>query len=264
MSRGPQVSVEVHETVQRLVFRGFGKAQIYRELDRVGLIDEGVSPSKSTIDRLVDKLKPEDPSGPWSSAEADSESPGDARLVLDVVASIFHSTDGRVWPSKAHVAEIARLRRAVPDIPWDWAHGLARAFRLCREQGRDSRHLDIALGERPWQDVLGADRIARALGRPRSFRVTGPLGPLYVTDSHELLFALERFQGSIDDMGSRLEAESLSESIPDPPEVILVDGFGEPRVDSSPRRRLGASLLPINFDDLGSSLGIPAREGEAE
>src|SRR4051812_6752505 len=101
MPKGTQVRLEVVQEVKRLAMTGAGKAQIYRYLEenrdsneRPYLDAEGL-PSKSTIDRLVDRLRPTDPSGPWSFADASDADPDKARLVLDVVVAIFRASEGR-------------------------------------------------------------------------------------------------------------------------------------------------------------------------
>ena len=89
MSRGPQTSLKIHREVKRLLTAEgvTSKNQIYDELDRLGHIDAHGRPSKRTIERLVDRLKPADVSGLWSLAEeVDAEAAG---LVLDVLASVM-------------------------------------------------------------------------------------------------------------------------------------------------------------------------------
>jgi hypothetical protein len=151
MSRGRQISVEVEEKVRELMGRGFGKAQVYGELKRVGMIDKGSSPSKSTIDRAFDRLKPKDPTGPWSLADAD---PDDARRVLDVLLFVFLYTEGRVWLSEGLADHVVRLRIASPTMPPDWAYYLARRYQSVASN-EESRFLDLVVGLAPWTDEVG-------------------------------------------------------------------------------------------------------------
>jgi hypothetical protein len=223
MSRGRQIPIDVDREIAALVRAGYGPAQISRHLEQGPNAGEV---SEKTVQRRVRDLRPGDSSGPWSAADADPE---EARLVLDVVAEVFFSTAGRVWPTKNHVAEIARLRKTAPSIPPLWADNLARAYRLCKEQRRDSRHLDLALALRPWEGPEGADQMAQALGLPRSFRVEDDVsGPLFAADAVVMLFELVTFQGLVEDMGLRLESASTSDAIPEPTEVIVVDVMGRP------------------------------------
>src|SRR5215203_4346250 len=87
---------------------GRSASQIHRVMEAKGLLSY---PHPDVTLRLVQSrvrgMTPPDDSDPWSLTSAD---PDEAQLVLDVVADAFRSTQGRVWPSKAHVAQIARLR----------------------------------------------------------------------------------------------------------------------------------------------------------
>jgi hypothetical protein len=160
MSRGPQTSVEVQRTVQELVLLGYGKAQVYRELERLKLIDEGSSPSKSTIDRLVDRLKPADPSDPWSAMDS---SANDAQLLLDVVAHVFQRTAGRVWPTTDLANWVVRVRERAPTVPVDWAYALGLAYQWSQTHKREIRSLDLTLAMEPWSSPEHAGAWAGAM-----------------------------------------------------------------------------------------------------
>ncbi|MBA3450537.1 MAG: hypothetical protein H0T18_04930 [Chloroflexia bacterium] len=101
---------------------------------------------KKTIERMVQRYKPLDLSGPWSFVDAEPE---EARLVLDVLLDTFDWTGGRVWLTRDLARWIVRVRTASPDIPAPWAYAFGLAYRLLNEQ-EDGRHLDLALAATPW------------------------------------------------------------------------------------------------------------------
>ena len=153
MSRGPQVSAEVVRTVRGLLLEGIdSKAQIYRYLEeKTELIDAGGRPSRSTIERLVDRLKPADPSDPWSFAKATEEDPDNAGKTLEAVVAIYRATDGRVWLTTALADWITRIRAAAPTVPPAWAYVLAFSYRTFGAQKKDTRCLDVMLASRAWE-----------------------------------------------------------------------------------------------------------------
>ena len=157
MPKGTQVRFEVVQEVKRLVMLGAGKAQIYRYLsehtDSKGnpYLDADGLPSKSTIDRLVDKFRPADPSGPWSFSEASEVDADKARLVLDVVVAIFRASEGRVWLTNALADWVARIRTVSPTAPPGMAYALAFSYRSLRAQDKDTRCLDIILATKLWE-----------------------------------------------------------------------------------------------------------------
>jgi hypothetical protein len=157
MPKGTQVRLEVVQEVKRLSMMGAGKAQIYRYLEenrdskgRPYLDAEGL-PSKSTIDRLVDRHRPADPSGSWSFADASDADPDKARLVLDVVVAIFRASEGRVWLTNTLADWVARIRTVSPAMPPGMAYALAFSYRSLRAQNKDTRCLDIVLASKFWE-----------------------------------------------------------------------------------------------------------------
>jgi hypothetical protein len=221
--------------------KGDSGSQIHREMQVNGLLTD---PHPNVTVRLVQSrlremqgMTPPDESGAWSLPDADPE---EARLVLDVVADVFQSTQGSIWPSKSHVAEIARLRKAVPDIPPLWAHQVAQAYQLCAAQARDSRYLDFALGARPWESVERADWFARLLGKPLPAESRGVHG-----DSLLALLRLITYKGSLEDMQVRLR-DCSRDPVPPPrrPAKQLTDGMA-----AASRRHLEAIAARAHPDD---------------
>jgi hypothetical protein len=131
--------------------------QIYGELDRLGHIDAGGSPSPRTIQRLIARLKTVDVSGPWSFAQ--EEDPEDARLALEVLAQVYDRTDGRVWLTKEVAAWVIRLRRAEPEMPASWAYVLAWQYLAAESAQREQDEpmlLDLVVALQPWAIRGGA------------------------------------------------------------------------------------------------------------
>lgn len=135
------------ELVADRVRRGWGKSQIYRDLIDKEKLDAGGRPSKSTIERLVDTLRPRDTSGPWSFSDSD---PAAARLVIDVVAWAFQMTEGRVWLTNELARWVGRIRETSPGVPAGWAYNLAVAYQSAEKRRQDTRILDIVLATKPW------------------------------------------------------------------------------------------------------------------
>jgi hypothetical protein len=150
MARGPKADVAQRRAIQNLVDEGHGATAIIKELNRQGLLSEP-HPTfhPRTIERMVQKLKVSDESGPWSLAEA--ETPEDAQLLLDVVLHIPLWTQGRVWISKDLAKWILRVRKASPTVPIDWAYRLARRYQARHAAGEDTRYLDLILASQSWE-----------------------------------------------------------------------------------------------------------------
>jgi hypothetical protein len=153
MPRGSSVSIEVDQEVRRLAsFTIYGKAQIYRALQDHGFIDAGGHPSKSTVERLVDKYRSVDVSGPWSLLDADPEEARNVRLVAWWLDGF---SGGYLWLSKDLASWIARIVAVVPvpTIPMHWAWALARCYQAARaREEHDVRCLDLALIHQVWDD----------------------------------------------------------------------------------------------------------------
>jgi hypothetical protein len=245
MSKGRQASVEVDRHLERLTFEGFGPAQIYRDLEQKGWFG-GDRLSLRTVQRMVHHLRPADPSGPWSMAEA--EDPEEARLVLRVLAAVFESTAGRVWLTKDLVVQIVRVQEAVPDIPPLWAYNIAQAYQVCAIQGRDSRHLDFALGARPWESAERADWFARLLDRPLPAQSHS-----IHSDSLMALLTLMSYRGSLEDMRERFPDYSRD---PVPPPRLPV-GLQTDGIAAESRRGLKPKATTSHSDLLPGSMFVP-------
>ena len=151
MSKGPQTTADQELAAKALLLEGIsGKAQIFKKLKEIGLLDGENSRSQRTIDRMVDRLSHADVSGPWSLE--DEAVPEDASLALEVLAQVYDRTDGRVWLTKDLATWVIRLRRATPDMPASWAYVLAWQYvaEASKQQDQENRLLDVVVALKPW------------------------------------------------------------------------------------------------------------------
>jgi hypothetical protein len=100
--------------------------------------------------RELQAMTPPDDSGPWSLAHADTD-PEEARLILDVAAYVDEITDGRMWLAKNLARWVARVRRAAPTVPVEWAYGIAWGYQFSNANKSSARCLDLVLGIKPWE-----------------------------------------------------------------------------------------------------------------
>jgi hypothetical protein len=171
MSKGRQVSVEIHREITNLAFEGYGPAQIHRKLFPYGPESPGYI-SEKTVQRMVRDFRGSGSSEPWSFLTADAD---EAALVIDVVAWGVAVTWGRYRPFKEEATWIARVRTAVPDIPVDWALYVAGGYWLLSKQSSpDSRALDHTLGIRPWESDDLAHQWAMSLHECGFLKDTDP------------------------------------------------------------------------------------------
>jgi hypothetical protein len=189
MPRGTKISVEVSEAVAALVLRGYGKAQIYRHLQnqKRNSTDRSPLPSKSSIDRLIDKLKPSDTSGSWSFTDADVD-PDDARLVLDTLAAVVERTEGRVASLSRDLATwVVRIRHAAPSIPpWD-SYVMATLFQNATSQGWATEFLELTLAFRPWESEAANSRFREHLPPATPGRVVALPNMISLGDGYDRL-----------------------------------------------------------------------------
>src|SRR5262245_43915327 len=87
--RSRYIDGDVQDAIQRLAVEkpAWSPAQIMRELERQGL--PGL-PSLRTFQNHVRRVRPTDPSGPWSLAGAIGD---EAAIVLEVLAGVIESTE---------------------------------------------------------------------------------------------------------------------------------------------------------------------------
>lgn len=143
--------------VRRLALEGYTAAEIHR-----GFPDDPDRPSVRTIYRIIEDVRPPDPSGTWKPLQ----SPVSAGLVLPILAAVVEVTSGR----RAHLTNdeagrVEALRDAAPDLPpWE-TYVLARAYIGCDFQKKDSGPLDMVLAFAPWRSTEHSERYFAALNR---------------------------------------------------------------------------------------------------
>lgn len=157
MSRGFQASVEQSRVVRELALQGYGAAQIDRVLVSKGLKqDPHPALHRRTIERMVQRIKPEDTSGPWTFRES---TPEEAILVLQVLNWLLKRTNGRLWLSKDAACFIVKITRSCPTIPVEWAYGLALLYLSAGPDNvTKTQFLDLAMSLQPW---TSQDQFAR-------------------------------------------------------------------------------------------------------
>jgi len=158
----PHIPDEIQVEIERLAYLEVPSAEIEKRLKQK--FGEAVAPSLRTIQRLVAKLTPTDPSSPWSLADAEGD---DAELILPVLASVIEKTEGeRQHLTRAEADWIERIRRAAPDLPptvelfW-----LARDYILRTEREESTADIDAFLAFAPWRLGEPRQRYLNALGK---------------------------------------------------------------------------------------------------
>jgi hypothetical protein len=108
-------------------------------------------PNIRTLRDRVQRLLPDDGTGPWSLPVATED---EARNVMPVLASIASRGEGQVPQLTRRQAElVSRVRAAAPDLdPW-LAYRLALAY--WRRGEKETEDLDVLLAFQPWRSVDG-------------------------------------------------------------------------------------------------------------
>jgi hypothetical protein len=115
--------------IERLAdeFRSWTPTQIYNDLTKEKYPEVATygRPDKRTVQAIIKKSRPPDPSGPWEPTEW--ESGKDVALVLDVVKHLGED-GGLIWPTQAEAERLRWLRQAAPTLPPTLAWRLARRY----------------------------------------------------------------------------------------------------------------------------------------
>lgn len=158
MQKGTRTDRAICEAIERLALDGFRPAEIHRRLP--GLLGTNDVPTLRTVQNIARQVTPRDTSEDWGVATDASE---DAAVLLPFLASITERTDGRIRRlTRNEAAMVARLLRAVPDLPAETAFRLARDYLGRMEHGQDAADLDAFLAFAPWRDEASAVRYYRA------------------------------------------------------------------------------------------------------
>jgi hypothetical protein len=144
-----------------MALRGFTVAQIVKELPNT--LSEIAkkqrwkswkAPSKRTIQRIVRKAKPPDPSGTWT---LDDFSPEEARVVLDFLGEAIFETEGRIdHLTRAEAQRILRLRSVAPTLDFLSTVRLANEYFSRQDRGVHTKDLDGFVAFAPWRSQYSA------------------------------------------------------------------------------------------------------------
>lgn len=134
-----QADPDVLAEIRTLLIDGYAPRRVF---ELVGQRHEDRAPSLRTIYSIAAELRPQ--SGPgWSLATAD---PGEAALVLPVLAAVVRRSDGRLGHfTEETAAWIARIRRVAPRLPLYESYRWAVRYQTAIAAGRDTRELDQRL-----------------------------------------------------------------------------------------------------------------------
>jgi hypothetical protein len=200
---------EQENIVQRLALRGYSPSQIYGHMERKKYF-ENPRPklSKRTVERMVRAVAPDDPSGPWSLHDAETET---AAHVLDVLRYVFVNTEGRVWLTKDVARYVATIREVCPSAPPQLVYAFARRYQALGEDD-DGRFVDLvlaALAASDWN--IEDDRVATAIATWKSRYGTMP--PVLLPGLRDE-FGLEDVDGDPDGLDEDLKADYVPRAPP--------------------------------------------------
>ncbi len=149
--RRSRQDVELLAAVELLMDEGHEPAAIHRELERMKAADElrAVVPSLRTIERLVKTIRSQDKSAPWSLMSDDT---GDSRLILDALAAIVRTTEGRVVSiTRAEATALMKVNRSAPELDLMSQWRLARRYVARVASGIATADLDLLMAFAPWR-----------------------------------------------------------------------------------------------------------------
>jgi hypothetical protein len=144
--QGRPASDDVILAITDLTFRGFGPAEIERQMGDDPSF-RGRVPKLRTVKKYAALAKQGPASEPWSLVEAPAD---ELAAIVPVVAAVIEQSEGRVRNvSKREAAVVSRILRAAPKVPpWD-------AYRLARRIVADpsiERDVTEYLGFEPWTE----------------------------------------------------------------------------------------------------------------
>lgn len=165
----------VLKRIAELVPTGASASRIHDQLENEALKGQAQFsvteiPRLRTVQNIVADLKPRDPSGPWSLADADTD---EAALVMPVWREVVDYTQGKISHlTTAEAKWIVRIRRVAPELYpnglsfWN-IYLLAREYVLLIEQKKPTTGPDVYLAYAPWESLLAALRYEEALRKKR-------------------------------------------------------------------------------------------------
>lgn len=127
-------------------------------------------PRLRTVQNIVADLRPREPSGSWSLADADTD---EAALVMPVWREVVEHSEGKISHlTTAEAKWIVRIRRVAPELYpeglsfWN-IYLLAREYVLLIEQKKPTTGPDTYLAYAPWETLEAALRYEEAVRKKR-------------------------------------------------------------------------------------------------
>lgn len=156
--KSQRVDGKLKETIEILAFRRWKAPAIHAELLKE--FGKGRTPNLRTIQRWVNKITPEDPTGPWRLADADD--PDDAALVVPVIATV--GKEVLRWALTKREAEwVVRIRKAAPELPIIAVPQVVWTYMVWEQSEWPTELLDLVLSARPWRSLTTREALDRAL-----------------------------------------------------------------------------------------------------
>lgn len=166
----PEVEAEITDYAARDVSASVIRKQLEQKYPASEI------PSERAIDDRLRKLRPVDPSEPWTLSDATGD---DAALVLPVLHELIQRTEGRVMRLTRVEAEwIIRIRKALPRRPAWYAFVTARTYMAATAGAGENtiEEIDAALAFAAWWDGATDDERDDHLAR-YNVNVVGPPFP---------------------------------------------------------------------------------------
>lgn len=142
-----RVDGELKEGIEVYAFRGWKAPAIHAEL--LKQFGEERTPNLRTIQRWVNRVTPQDPTGPWRLADADD--PADAALILPFIAIVRVEGVEHRPLTKGEAEWVLRIRKSAPDVPLYAVLHLVWTYQRWTEMDRPTELLDVVLAAQPWR-----------------------------------------------------------------------------------------------------------------
>ena len=162
--RGPYIDRDVQEEIERQAAMGWRPSQIYESMLRRPEFAKRAF-SRRTVQRIAASVTARDSTGPLRIQDF---SPDDARLILDVLATVVAETEGRKNQlTQTEAVWVLRVRKGAPSMP-PWESWLTARFYMGRQadKERDAKEtvdLDCLLAFDPWQGGERANQYFQAI-----------------------------------------------------------------------------------------------------
>ena len=105
-------------------------------------------PHIRTVQQIVKKARPADPSGAWEPTEWDSGE--DVAGVLEVIKYLGGNCE-LIWPTQAEAERILWIRQTAPTLPLELVWRLTRRYIIYESQQLHTKRLAWYLAFKPWE-----------------------------------------------------------------------------------------------------------------